>query len=204
MPNADETVDPRAQALEGFAVFLGLGPQAGANTSESGAFRELWTRSGLSAAAYASSLARFLGLEVASFEAISSAPSLADAFSARFLREFGAYPFLDASKAPSVAIAEPVDSSFDRAAQIVLGQRPRYVVATYDEVAALLAGRLDEAAAQARTDGEAAGDDDVESLRDLASGAPVVRALNDLFERAVEARATDLHIEPMQIGRAHV
>ena len=83
-------------------------------------------------------------------------------------------------------------------AQIVLGQRPRYVVATYDEVAALLAGRLDETAAQAQTEGEAAGDDDVESLRDLASGAPVVRALNDLFERAVEARATDLHIEPMR------
>jgi len=31
---------------------------------------------------------------------------------------------------------------------------------------------------------------DIESLRDLASGAPVVRALNDLLERAVELRAT--------------
>jgi type II secretory ATPase GspE/PulE/Tfp pilus assembly ATPase PilB-like protein len=39
-------------------------------------------------------------------------------------------------------------------------------------------------------------DDDIESLRDLASGAPVVRALNDLVEKAVEMRASDIHIEP--------
>ena len=43
-------------------------------------------------------------------------------------------------------------------------------------------------------------DDDIESLRDLASGAPVVRALNDLLERAVELRASDIHIEPFRTG----
>ena len=43
-------------------------------------------------------------------------------------------------------------------------------------------------------------EDDVESLRDLASGAPVVRAVNDLLERAIEVRATDIHIEPFQAG----
>ena len=43
-------------------------------------------------------------------------------------------------------------------------------------------------------------DDDIESLRDLASGAPVVRAVNDLLEKAVELRASDIHIEPFQTG----
>src|SRR5262249_831057 len=43
-------------------------------------------------------------------------------------------------------------------------------------------------------------DDDVDSLRDLASGAPVVRAVNDLLERAVELRASDIHIEPFRTG----
>ena len=43
-------------------------------------------------------------------------------------------------------------------------------------------------------------EDDIESLRDLASGAPVVRAVNDLLERAVELRASDIHIEPFQTG----
>ena len=43
-------------------------------------------------------------------------------------------------------------------------------------------------------------EDDIESLRDLASGAPVVRAVNDLLEKAVELRASDIHIEPFQTG----
>ena len=43
-------------------------------------------------------------------------------------------------------------------------------------------------------------DDDIESLRDLASGAPVVRAVNDLLEKAVELRATDIHVEPIRGG----
>src|SRR5262249_14652639 len=43
-------------------------------------------------------------------------------------------------------------------------------------------------------------DDDIESLRDLASGAPVVRAVNDMFEKAAELRASDIHIEPFRTG----
>src|SRR5262249_45360401 len=43
-------------------------------------------------------------------------------------------------------------------------------------------------------------EDDIESLRDLASGAPVVRAVSDLLEKAVELRASDIHIEPFRSG----
>ncbi|HWX82166.1 MAG TPA: GspE/PulE family protein, partial [Xanthobacteraceae bacterium] len=43
-------------------------------------------------------------------------------------------------------------------------------------------------------------EDDIESLRDLASGAPVVRAVNDLLEKAIELRASDIHIEPFLTG----
>ena len=48
-------------------------------------------------------------------------------------------------------------------------------------------------------------EDDIESLRDLASGAPVVRAVNDLLEKAAELRATDIHIEtvPDRSRRPH-
>ncbi len=39
--------------------------------------------------------------------------------------------------------------------------------------------------------------DDVEHLRDLASEAPVIRAVNTLLQRAVEQSASDIHIEPL-------
>jgi general secretion pathway protein E len=40
--------------------------------------------------------------------------------------------------------------------------------------------------------------DDVEHLRDLASEAPVIRLVNLVLQRAVEARASDIHIEPFE------
>ena len=48
--------------------------------------------------------------------------------------------------------------------------------------------------------GEGSDDDleDVEHLRDLASEAPVIRLVNLIMQRAVEARASDIHIEPFE------
>jgi general secretion pathway protein E len=47
-------------------------------------------------------------------------------------------------------------------------------------------------------DGSAAEEDDVEHLRDLASEAPVIRLVNLILQRAVEQRASDVHIEPFE------
>jgi general secretion pathway protein E len=76
-------------------------------------------------------------------------------------------------------------------------------VASFDDIATVLELRLDEQAAGALDVDEPerrSGDDDIDSLRDLASGAPVVRAVNDLLERATELRASDIHIEPFRSG----
>ena len=74
-------------------------------------------------------------------------------------------------------------------------------MATSEDIALVLNQRLEQddidpagsAASQPR-------EDDIESLRDLASGAPVVRAVNDLLEKAGELRASDIHIEPFSTG----
>lgn len=199
MSTSDEHSHLNHEVIGEFTAFLGIDSGAVLNGGEPGGYRDLWTRSGLTGSAYATALAKFLQLEHMAFETLAEARPLATAFAPRFLREFGAFPYLDASNAPAVAIAEPLDPAFDRAARIVLAQPPRYVIASYDDIAALLAERMGDAGVETPTADQAAAlDDDVESLRDLASGAPVVRALNDLFERAVELRATDLHIEPMR------
>ncbi|GAB4181755.1 MAG: type II secretion system ATPase GspE [Wenzhouxiangellaceae bacterium] len=46
--------------------------------------------------------------------------------------------------------------------------------------------------------GESEDDDDIEHLRDLASEAPVIRLVNLILQRAVESRASDIHIEPFE------
>jgi len=49
-------------------------------------------------------------------------------------------------------------------------------------------------------EGEASGEEreDVDHLRDLASEAPVIQLVNLLMTRAIEARASDIHIEPFE------
>jgi general secretion pathway protein E len=65
----------------------------------------------------------------------------------------------------------------------------------------VLGERLDDDEPESSADaGPAHSDDDIESLRDLASGAPAVRAPNDLFARAMELRASDIHVEPGRTG----
>ncbi len=42
------------------------------------------------------------------------------------------------------------------------------------------------------------GDENIEHLRDMASEAPVIRLVNVIISRAVERRASDIHIEPFE------
>ena len=42
-------------------------------------------------------------------------------------------------------------------------------------------------------------DDSEDSLRDLASEAPIVRLVNDIFNRALEIGASDIHVEPDEL-----
>src|SRR5208283_3590976 len=75
-------------------------------------------------------------------------------------------------------------------------------VASFEDIATVLGEQLG-GEETATTESGAAGaraDDDIESLRDLASGAPVVRAVNDMIEKAMELRASDIHIEPFRNG----
>ena len=50
---------------------------------------------------------------------------------------------------------------------------------------------------RAATTGQAS-EDDVRRLEDMASEAPVIRLVQDLITRAVEAQASDIHVEPRE------
>jgi general secretion pathway protein E len=164
---------------------------------------KLWQLTELSAHDFAEEAACFFGLSRIGLPELMAAPSLADRFSPRFLRESGIFAYLAKSGAPTLVLSDPTDAAAIRAAEIVLGVSPLQVeVGSFEDIATVLAARLEDKSTSADAGDAllARADDDVESLRDLASGAPVVRAVNDLLERAVELRATDIHIEPFQAG----
>jgi general secretion pathway protein E len=155
----------------------------------------------LSANEFADEAARFHGLERVTLQDMMSAVSLATSFTPRFLRETLVFPYSSPEGGTVLAVVDPTDRSAQRAAQIVLGADVAIKVATSEDLAVVLDRRLDQHEAEAKDALPAQlRDDDIESLRDLASGAPVVRAVNDLIEKAVELRASDIHIEPFQNG----
>jgi general secretion pathway protein E len=163
---------------------------------------KLWELTDLSAGEFADEAARFHGLERVTLQDMLSAVPLVSSFSQRFLREMTVLPYQSADGGVVLAVADPTDMAARRAAQIVLGEGIVIKVAAFDDLAVALGQRLGEDDVEATGGGDATQprEDDIESLRDLASGAPVVRAVNDLLEKAVELRASDIHIEPFHTG----
>jgi general secretion pathway protein E len=165
--------------------------------------REIWEKSDLPAGKFADEVAAFWRLPRLSLQDLMNVVGAAELFSQRFLRESSVFPFGASDRGFGLAVSDPSDGAAIRAAEIVCGRSIAIGVASFDDIATVLEMRLDEQAAGALDVEEPerrSGDDDIDSLRDLASGAPVVRAVNDLLERATELRASDIHIEPFRSG----
>jgi len=161
---------------------------------------KLWELTDLSPSEFADEAARFAGLDRVMLQDLLSAPALSEGFSQRFLREMMVFPCQAADGGAILAVADPTDTAARRAAEIVLRQDVTIKVASVEDLAVVLGRRLGDDPVEPGVGGglHEPREDDIESLRDLASGAPVVRAVNDLLEKAVELRASDIHIEPFQ------
>ncbi|MGP0094465.1 MAG: GspE/PulE family protein [Xanthobacteraceae bacterium] len=152
----------------------------------------------LSQTAFADELAAFYGCARAQRVDLAGDRFAGAQLSARFLKASRLFPYEDASGVLTLAIAGPMDPETVRAVEIALRRPVTIAVATADDIDAALTAVLEAepSAAEAPTVPGGPTDDNLDDLRDLARGAPVVRALDDLLRLAAEQRATDLHIEP--------
>jgi general secretion pathway protein E len=163
--------------------------------------QRLWELTDLSASDFADEAARFHDVARVSLAELLGASALVERFSHRFLREMMVFPYETADGRFKLAVADPNDMAPARAAEIVLGGAVTLSVASFEDIATVLNARIggDERPVPEASDAVSTdADDDIESLRDLASGAPIVRAVSDLLEKAMELRASDVHIEPFR------
>jgi general secretion pathway protein E len=152
----------------------------------------------LTPSAFADELADFYRCDrVARKELVGSRFAGAE-LSAGFLKEEHLFPYEQASGTLTLAIARPIEDDTVRAAEIALRQPVAIAVATVDDIDAALATILEtERSSDVAPAVAVTAKDDLDELRDLARGAPVVRTVDELLRLAVEQRATDLHIEPL-------
>jgi general secretion pathway protein E len=176
---------------------------AGGDFGRQKRLRELWDLTKLSASDFADEVARFYELPRVSLPQLIAATSLSAQFSHRFLREAAVFPCRMDEGVNTLVVADPTDRVAARAAAIVLDEPVPLAVASFEDIATVLSERNGEPGTALPEDNLVANpqtEDDIENLRDLASGAPVVRAVNDLLEKAIELRATDIHVEPYRAG----
>jgi len=125
---------------------------------------------------------------------------LAEVLSPRYLREQTVLPLAADERRLILATADPGHTAAIEAIRLAAGRAIELKVAPAEDIdAAIDRFRTAESApALAEVAAGAEGDDDVEHLKDLALGAPVVQFVNQMLLDGLHARATDIHIEPFR------
>ncbi len=142
----------------------------------------------------AAAFAAALNLPPAEIKSAPHAPTL-QTLSPTFLRQFHILPQERTDAGLGLAMANPLDDYAAEATALVAGCPVIRRVATQTDIDAAL-DRLFPPTPIAESASETAAGHDLERLRDLASDAPVIRLVNQILARAVDTRASDIHIEP--------
>jgi len=153
----------------------------------------------------AESLADYLGIKLVTAADLPSTPVLEERLRRTFLRDKQVLPLEDRGDAVVIAMVYPLDNYACDAVRFAVGKPViRHVVypADFEAAYARLYGEgkseIRQIFEQAPERGDDPFGDDIDRLKDVASEAPVIRLVNHLITRAVEARASDIHIEPME------
>jgi general secretion pathway protein E len=152
---------------------------------------------------HAEACADVLGLPLIAVKELPDLPPEGLELSLRFMKQFAVVPVADGGDRIDVLMADPQDPYALDAVRLATQRALRPLVGLRSEIGDLVErwhgqGRSAMGAIVETAEGETGDVDDVEHLRDLASEAPVIRLVNLIIQRAVELRASDIHIEPFE------
>jgi general secretion pathway protein E len=209
--NSAGPLHPVRQALAASLVAAGKLTPAGAQradrlATESAERLELvLARLGLvSESDIAQTLGTLLDLPLASSVDYPPAPVLVDRLNRQFLREAQILPLSDGPIGVVIAMVDPLNDYAAEAARFASGKvilrrvaLPADFEAAFERLYGSGKSEIHQIAQETSGRAEESASEDVDRIKDSASDAPVIRLVNLLIARAVEARASDIHIEPM-------
>jgi len=147
----------------------------------------------------------FLGVPLVSRKELPATAVSIPGLNVKFLRHARVLPVSLADGVLTAAMADPGDRDSRQGLEVATGCRLSPLLAKEKDIVEALEECYGE---HGEGGGEGGGDglveflsedeEDVDHLRDLASEAPVIRFVNVLINRAVESRASDIHIEPFE------
>lgn len=173
--------------------------------SASSSLVSLLTRLGLvSEREMAEAVAELLQLPLLSAKEFPEAPPANVQTSVRFLKHHHVCPIGEGDDDVTLLVADPADTFPAQALKLATGREVKLNIGLRSEIDDLIeryygSGRSAMGAiVENLTDENNRSEDDIEHLRDLASEAPVIRLVNLVIQRAVEQRASDIHVEPFE------
>jgi general secretion pathway protein E len=124
--------------------------------------------------------------------------------SVRFLKHYHVVPIGETETEVKLLVADPADHYPVEAVELATGRKVSLNVGLRPEIDDLIERFYGQGRSamgsivESLSDDNSRSEDDIEHLRDLASEAPVIRLVNLVIQRAVEGRASDIHIEPFE------
>ncbi|MDD5461099.1 MAG: type II secretion system ATPase GspE [Methylococcales bacterium] len=127
---------------------------------------------------------------------------LPESVSLRFLKNYHAIGLNNSADTITITLMDPEDQFVIDALRLATGKQIIPKVGLLSEIDAALAVQYGEGQTQDKQADDLAmddlGEEDLEHLKDLASEAPVIKMVNLIMQRAIETRASDIHIEPFE------
>ena len=149
-------------------------------------------------------LAEVSGLPLVEKADYPDLPQLENSISSRFMKTHRVVGLSSDDEKASVAVADPLDLYVISALRLACAKPMLLSVGLATEIENAIESQIGSGKSQMgqlvdTLDGEGDYDeDDVEHLKDLASEAPVIRMVSLIMQRAVESRASDIHVEPFE------
>ena len=128
---------------------------------------------------------------------------LPETVSLRFLKNYHIMGLQHTDDAMTIAMMDPEDQFTINGLRLATGKPIIAKVGLLSEIDAALdiqygedKSKMDKLIADSATDD--LGEEDLAHLKDLASEAPVIKMVNLIMQRAIETKASDIHIEPFE------
>ncbi len=132
-------------------------------------------------------------------------PILEERVAVRFLKEAHALPLHEDASQLVLAMADPLDTYVLDAFRLVTQRSIEVRIAVPSELEAAFerlygSGKtsMDQIVGEVETRETESANEDLQQLKELASEAPIIRLVSLIISHALQARASDIHIEPFE------
>ena len=132
-------------------------------------------------------------------------PVLEERVAVKFIKEAKALPLHEDDENLVLAMVDPLDEYVLNAFRLVTHRKitPRLAVpseldAAFERLYGSGKSSMDQIVGEVETRDDEAGNEDLQHLKELASEAPIIRLVSLIISHALEARASDIHIEPFE------